>query len=134
MKLLPALTRKVKKEIWDTISRLAHTRTLIIISHRMSSVRSAHCIYVLKDGQVAQQGDHEALMAQDGLYRQLVLRQQNNGGDRMKGKFSYSMKEMNRRLLAIGRPIRKYIAISTIASVLGALSHMGLMGFGLYGS
>ena len=48
----------------------------------------------------------------------------------MKGKFSYSMKEMNRRLLAIGRPIRKYIAISTIASVLGALSHMGLMGFG----
>ena len=48
----------------------------------------------------------------------------------MKGKFSYSMKDMNRRLLAIGRPIRKYIAISTIASVLGALSHMGLMGFG----
>ena len=48
----------------------------------------------------------------------------------MKGKFSYSMKEMNRRLLAIGRPIRKYIAISTIASVVGALSHMGLMGFG----
>ena len=40
------------------------------------------------------------------------------------------MKEMNRRLLAIGRPIRKYIAISTIASVVGALSHMGLMGFG----
>ncbi len=40
------------------------------------------------------------------------------------------MKEMNRRLLAIGRPIRNYIAISTVASVLGALSHMGLMGFG----
>lgn len=48
----------------------------------------------------------------------------------MKRKFSYSMKEMNRRLLAIGRPIRKYIAISTIASVVGSLSHMGLMGFG----
>lgn len=48
----------------------------------------------------------------------------------MKYKFSYSMKEMTRRLLAIGRPIRKYIAISTVASVLGALSHMGLMGFG----
>ena len=47
----------------------------------------------------------------------------------MKRKFSYSMKKMNRRLLAIGRPIRNYIAISTVASVLGALSHMGLMGF-----
>ena len=48
----------------------------------------------------------------------------------MKRKFSYSMKKMNRRLLAIGRPIRNYIAISTVASVLGALSHMGLMAFG----
>ena len=32
----------------------------------------------------------------------------------MKRKFSYSMKKMNRRLLAIGRPIRNYIAISTV--------------------
>lgn len=48
----------------------------------------------------------------------------------MKRKFSYSIGEMNRRLLAIGKPIRKYIVISTIASILGALSHMGLMGFG----
>lgn len=48
----------------------------------------------------------------------------------MKRKFSYSIGEMNRRLLAIGRPIRKYIVVSTIASILGALSHMGLMGFG----
>ena len=45
-------------------------------SHRMSSVRGADCIYVLKDGRVAQQGDHETLMAQDGLYHELVIRQQ----------------------------------------------------------
>ena len=48
----------------------------------------------------------------------------------MKRKFSYSMKEMNRRLLAMGKPIRKYLVISTISSIVGALSHMGLMGFG----
>jgi len=65
-----------EKEIWETIGHLAHTRTLIIISHRMSSVRGADCIYVLKDGRVAQQGDHETLMAQDGLYHELVIRQQ----------------------------------------------------------
>ena len=65
-----------EKEIWETIGHLAHTRTLIIISHRMSSVRSADCIYVLKDGKVAQQGNHDTLMAQDGLYRELVVRQQ----------------------------------------------------------
>ncbi|MCI6291438.1 MAG: ABC transporter ATP-binding protein [Eubacteriales bacterium] len=48
----------------------------------------------------------------------------------MKRKFSYSILEMNCRLLAIGRPIRKYIVISTLASIFGALAHMGLMGFG----
>lgn len=49
----------------------------------------------------------------------------------MKRKFSYFIGEINRRLLAIRKPIRKYIVISTIASILGALSHMGLMGFGV---
>lgn len=48
----------------------------------------------------------------------------------MKRKFSYSMGEMNRRLLKIGRPIRPYIIISTLSSIIGALAHMGLMGFG----
>ncbi len=48
----------------------------------------------------------------------------------MKQRFAYSLGEMNRRLLTIGRPIRKYIVISTLASNIGALSHMGLMGFG----
>ena len=48
----------------------------------------------------------------------------------MKRKFSYSLGEMNRRLLAFGRPIRKYLVISTLASIAGALSHMGLIGFG----
>lgn len=48
----------------------------------------------------------------------------------MKRKFDYSIPEMNRRLLAIGRPIRKYLVISTLSSIIGALSHMGLMGFG----
>ena len=37
----------------------------------------------------------------------------------MKRKFSYSIGEMNRRLLAIGRPIRKYLVISTLSSIIG---------------
>ena len=65
-----------EREIWETIGRLAHTRTLIIISHRMSSVRGADCIYVLEDGKIAQHGNHEELMRQAGLYRELVARQQ----------------------------------------------------------
>ena len=65
-----------EREIWETIHHLAETRTLLIISHRMSSVQSADCIYVLKDGHVLQSGRHEELMKEDGLYRELVLRQQ----------------------------------------------------------
>lgn len=65
-----------EREIWETIGHLAHSRTLIIISHRMSSVRSADCIYVLKEGKITQHGSHENLMRQDGLYHELVVRQQ----------------------------------------------------------
>ncbi|MEQ2562162.1 ATP-binding cassette domain-containing protein [Ventrimonas sp. CLA-AP-H27] len=65
-----------EKEIWTTIGHLAETRTLIIISHRMSSVQNADCIYVLKDGMVAQHGTHETLMNEGGLYKELVVRQQ----------------------------------------------------------
>ena len=46
----------------------------------------------------------------------------------MKRKFSYSMKEMNYRLLMMGRPIWKYIGISTLASTLGALVPYGTDG------
>ena len=65
-----------EKEIWETIGHLAESRTLIIISHRMSSVQNADCIYVLRDGRVAQHGNHEALMAEGGLYKELVVGQQ----------------------------------------------------------
>ena len=65
-----------EKEIWETIGHLAESRTLIIISHRMSSVQNADCIYVLRDGRVAQHGTHEALMNEGGLYKELVVRQQ----------------------------------------------------------
>lgn len=65
-----------EKEIWKTIGHLAESRTLIIISHRMSSVQNADCIYVLRDGRVDQHGTHEVLMAEGGLYKELVMRQQ----------------------------------------------------------
>ena len=64
-----------EQEIWRCIDSLAQTRTLIIISHRLSTIRGADNIYVLDRGQVAQQGTHTQLMAEPGLYRRLVQEQ-----------------------------------------------------------
>jgi ABC-type multidrug transport system fused ATPase/permease subunit len=45
--------------------------TLIVIAHRLSTIRSADSIYVLRHGEVVQQGRHDALVASDGVYRTL---------------------------------------------------------------
>ncbi len=45
-------------------------------------------------------------------------------------QFSYSLSEMTKRLFSLAKPIRGYLSVSTLASIIGNLSHMGLMGFG----
>lgn len=64
-----------EREIWATIADLALTRTLLIISHRLSTIRQADNIYVLQVGRVAEQGDHGRLMENVGLYSRLVAEQ-----------------------------------------------------------
>ena len=46
-------------------------RTTFVIAHRLSSVRDAELILVLKDGQIAEQGGHEELMVKSGMYRDI---------------------------------------------------------------
>jgi ABC-type multidrug transport system fused ATPase/permease subunit len=46
-------------------------RTVVLITHRLANVRHADHIYVLHEGRIVQHGDHDALMAAGGLYREL---------------------------------------------------------------
>jgi ABC-type multidrug transport system fused ATPase/permease subunit len=50
--------------------------TVVIVAHRLSTVRSADCIFVIKDGQVVEQGTHDNLIqSPDGAYSALIRRQ-----------------------------------------------------------
>jgi ABC-type transport system involved in cytochrome bd biosynthesis fused ATPase/permease subunit len=64
-----------EEDIWNCIHALSNTRTLLIISHRLSTVRNADAIYVMREGRVAESGGHDALIALDGIYARLVREQ-----------------------------------------------------------
>lgn len=66
-----ALDPRGEFELFERIRDLAEGRTVLLISHRFSSVRSADRIFVLSDGAVIEQGNHLELMASDGLYAEL---------------------------------------------------------------
>ena len=58
-------------EIRAALSRLAKGRTLIVIAHRLSTVRNADRLVVLQKGRVLEVGDHDELMRLGGLYARM---------------------------------------------------------------
>ncbi len=65
-----------ENDIMSEIHRLARTRTVLLISHRLANAAGADRIYVLENGRVAQQGRHAELLAAGGLYARLWNTQQ----------------------------------------------------------
>lgn len=67
-----ALDAENEQEIIAAIDELTKNKTVIMIAHRMKTVRNADNIIVLKDGKIAQQGRHETLLQQQGIYADFV--------------------------------------------------------------
>ena len=65
-----------ENDIMDEIHKLAKTKTVILISHRLANVIKADNIYVLDDGTIAESGSHEKLLKNHGLYEKLWNAQQ----------------------------------------------------------
>jgi ATP-binding cassette subfamily B protein len=55
-------------QVQQAFREMAKGRTVIMIAHRLSTVRNADCIYVLKDGSLEEQGKHDDLIQKNGLY------------------------------------------------------------------
>ena len=67
--------RSAEHELFESIRTLCRGRSVLLISHRFSSVRSADRIYVLDGGRVVESGSHDQLMGLGGRYADLFTLQ-----------------------------------------------------------
>lgn len=61
-----------EQQLQQAIEELTRQKTVIMIAHRLSTVRSANQIFVLNKGHIVEQGRHEELMRENGLYREFI--------------------------------------------------------------
>jgi len=66
-----AIDSATEDEIQKAMRRLLHGRTTLLITHRLSQIRSADWVLVLHQGEVVDQGTHEELLRRCGLYRRI---------------------------------------------------------------
>ena len=68
-----SIDTRTELKIQSAFARMMQGRTSFIVAHRLSTIRSADVILVMRDGKVIEQGSHEELLRQNGFYKELYL-------------------------------------------------------------
>ncbi|MDV2998177.1 MAG: putative multidrug export ATP-binding/permease protein [Chroococcidiopsis sp. SAG 2025] len=66
-----AVDNETEAAIQKSLAMITQNRTTIAIAHRLSTIRYSHCIYVMEQGQIVEQGTHEELLSVNGIYANL---------------------------------------------------------------
>ena len=67
-----ALDGATEKEVFEAINNIAKTKTLIIIAHRLTTIRNCDVIYVLKYGKIVGRGKYKELMKSNTEFRKIA--------------------------------------------------------------
>lgn len=70
-----SIDTRTELQVQDAFDRMMEGRTSLVVAHRLSTVRNADCIIVMRDGRVVERGTHEELLAAGGFYRDLYQSQ-----------------------------------------------------------
>jgi len=74
-----SLDSESEAAVQEALDRLMEGRTTLVIAHRLSTVRDAHRLAVIDSGRIVQEGNHEQLLAEGGLYADLYHLQFRDG-------------------------------------------------------
>ena len=66
-----SIDTRTELQVQDAFDRMMEGRTSLVVAHRLSTVRNADCIIVMRDGRVVEKGTHDELLAAGGFYRDL---------------------------------------------------------------
>jgi ATP-binding cassette subfamily B protein len=81
-----ALDTETERLVQDALERATQGRTTIAIAHRLSTIQNADVIFGLEEGELVEQGTHDELLAQGGLYSRLYAEQ--FGGGKVEARFA----------------------------------------------